>query len=102
LSLVETKEDRNAIGMCGIIKRDNMENPDIGFALLPASYGKGYAVEIANATLSYAIHELGIPKVAAITLPGNIKSIKLLERIGFKLIKTINSDNNEELLLYSN
>ena len=102
LSLVETKEDRNAIGMCGIIKRDNMENPDIGFALLPAFYGKGYAVEIASATLSYAIHELGIPKVAAITLPGNIKSIKLLERIGFKFIKTINSDNNEELLLYSN
>jgi len=102
LSLVETKEDRNAIGMCGIIKRDNMENPDIGFAFLPASYGKGYAVEIASATLSYAIHELGIPKVAAITLPGNIKSIKLLERIGFKFIKTINSDNNEELLLYSN
>jgi RimJ/RimL family protein N-acetyltransferase len=102
LSLVETKEDRNAIGMCGIIKRDNMENPDIGFALLPRFCDKGYAFEITSATLSYAIYELGIPKVAAITLAGNLRSIRLLGKMGFKLIKTINSDNNEELLLYSN
>jgi RimJ/RimL family protein N-acetyltransferase len=51
--------------------------------------------------LSYAIHELGIPKVAAITLPGNLRTIRLLEKMGFKFIKTINSDSDEELLLYS-
>ena len=101
-SMVETKNNQAAIGMCGIIKRGNMENPDIGFAFLPRFYGKGYAFEIASATLSYAIQELGIPKVAAITLPGNLRSIMLLEKMGFKFIKPINSDNNEELLLYSN
>jgi RimJ/RimL family protein N-acetyltransferase len=102
LSMVETKNDQAAIGMCGIIKRDNMENPDIGFAFLPRFYGKGYAFEIASATLSYAIHELGIAKVAAITLRGNLRSIRILEKIGFKFIKTIKSDKNEEMLLYSN
>lgn len=101
LCLVEKKEDEMAIGMCGIIKRDNIENPDIGFAFLPGFYGYGYAFEIASATLSYAIHKLAIPKIAAITLPENLRSIRLLEKVGFKFIKTINSDNNEELLLYS-
>jgi RimJ/RimL family protein N-acetyltransferase len=102
LSMVEKKEDQTAIGMCGIIKRDNMENPDIGFAFLPRFYGKGYAFEIATATLSYAKDKLGIPKIAAITLAGNLRSIRLLEKMGFRFIKTINSNSDKELLLYSN
>src|SRR6478736_8102385 len=51
LSLVEEKGNRKSIGMCGILKRDSLENPDIGFALLPEFVGKGYAFEIALATV---------------------------------------------------
>lgn len=99
LSMVETK-DGQPIGMCGILKRETLENPDIGFAFLKEFTGKGYAYEIANATLSYAMSKLKIPKVSAITLPNNIKSIKLLEKIGMKLIKPFLSEKNEELLLF--
>ena len=58
LSLVEKKDNNKAIGMCGIINRDNLDNPDIGFALLPEYHGYNFAYEIANATMIYAKKEL--------------------------------------------
>ena len=103
LSLVERKEDKKAIGMCGIIRRDNLDSPDIGFAFLPEYNGQGYAYEIAYATLQYANDQLKFSKIAAITLPQNEKSIRLLEKIGLKFIKPFSFPNSqEELLLYSN
>jgi RimJ/RimL family protein N-acetyltransferase len=99
LSMVETK-DGLPIGMCGIIRRANLEHPDIGFALLEEFGGNGYAYEIASATLTYAINDLKVPKLSAITLPNNTRSIKLLERIGMKFIKSFLSEKNEELLLF--
>ncbi len=103
LSLVEKKDDRKPIGMCGIIRRDFLENPDLGFAFLPAFYGKGYAFEIASATLNYAKHKLGLLKISAITLPENSRSIRLLEKIGLRFMITFSLPNSKEtLLLYSN
>lgn len=102
LSLVETKSDQNPIGMCGILKRDNLENPDIGFAFLPAFTGKGFAFEIANATITYAKELLKLPVIFAITVPENKSSIRLLEKIGLKFQKQFNLPNNDtELMLFS-
>jgi RimJ/RimL family protein N-acetyltransferase len=102
LSMVERKEDGKKIGMCGIIKRDTLENPDIGFAFLPEYSGQGYAFEIADATMNYAKEKLGIEKISAITVAGNERSVKLLEKIGMKFEKVILfGDKSEELLLYN-
>lgn len=102
LWLVEVKSDKTSIGMCGIIKRDNLENPDIGFAFLPAFTGKGFAYEIANATLAFAINTLKIPVILGITIPANKASIKLLEKIGLKFSKTFNLPNDpNSLMLFS-
>ena len=101
LSLVELKRDHNPIGMCGIIKRDNLENPDIGFAFLPAFMGVGFAFEIANATMNYAMDKLNLKQVLAITVPHNIASRKLLEKIGMEFIRDIYlPGDNEKLLLF--
>jgi RimJ/RimL family protein N-acetyltransferase len=89
--------------MCGLLKRDNLENPDIGFALLPDYIGQGYGYEIAQATVKFALKELKLLKLSAITKPGNRKSIRLIEKIGLKFEKTFRMTNDEEeLLLYSN
>jgi RimJ/RimL family protein N-acetyltransferase len=102
LSMVEIKENKKPIGMCGIIKRDNLENPDIGFAFLPEFTGKGYGYEIASATLSYAINQLNIPTVWAIAQKDNVKSIRLLEKIGLTFSRTFSFPNSDEkLLLFS-
>lgn len=103
LSMVERKEDAIPVGMCGIIKRDNLENPDIGFAFLPEFNGKGYGYEIASATLAYAKNQLNLPIISAIVMAENTRSIKLLEKIGLKFIKHFTFPNStDELLLYSN
>lgn len=103
LSLVELKNEKIPIGMCGIIKRDNLENPDIGFAFLPDFTGKGYAFEIANATMSYAKEKLNLSIIYAITVSNNKPSINLLEKLGMKFIKLFCLPNDdEELMLFSN
>ncbi|MEO7988139.1 MAG: GNAT family N-acetyltransferase [Chryseolinea sp.] len=103
LLLVELKSDQISIGTCGILKRDSLENPDIGFAFLPEFTGKGYAFEVAHATLTYAKDELKLETIYAITIPSNIKSIQLLKKMGLGFVKTIyDPKDNSELLLYSN
>ena len=102
LSLVELKTDRTPIGMCGLLKRDYLEHPDIGFAFLPDYTGKGYAYEIAKEVVRFGLRELQMTKILAIVLPENSSSVKLLEKLGFKHGENIISpDTNEELCLYS-
>jgi RimJ/RimL family protein N-acetyltransferase len=103
LWLVETREDGTPIGLCGILKREHLEHPDIGFAFLPAYNGKGYALEAAGATLSHAKEVFGIAKVQAIVLPANAASIRLLEKLGLTFVASFTfPDGKDELFLYSN
>lgn len=103
LWLVEIIEDRKPIGMCGIINREYLDNPDIGFAFLPKYQGQGYAFEVVSATMDYAKQHLQILKMEAITIAENEKSIRLLEKIGLRFSKTFCfPDSKDALLLYSN
>ncbi len=98
LSLVQRKENGIPIGMCGLLKRETLEYPDIGFAFLPQYQDKGYAYEIAAATLEYAADILQIGHICAITLPENQKSIKLLKKLQFVFARSFSSAKNGELL----
>ncbi len=101
LSMVELKPQATPIGMCGLVKRDTLDDVDIGFAMLPEFTGKGYGYEIASATLDYARNELGLKRIVAITVGYNKASIALLEKVGLKYEQTINIPNDdEELLLF--
>ncbi|MEO5591406.1 MAG: GNAT family N-acetyltransferase [Chitinophagaceae bacterium] len=93
------KSTAEAIGICGIIKRDTLEDKDIGFALLPEYTGNGYAYEMAAATLQHAKKELGVKRIVAITLPANIRSINLLTKLGLVYEKMISFPDKEEVLM---
>lgn len=80
IALADTDE---VIGMCGILKRDTLPDPDLGYALLSRHEGNGYAIEAAAATLRAAREYLGIGRVLAITHPDNAGSIRLLRKLGF-------------------
>jgi [ribosomal protein S5]-alanine N-acetyltransferase len=96
------KLTQNPIGMCGLMKRDTLEDVDIGFAFMPDSVGKGYGFEAASATLKYAHNELHLPKVIAIVDPDNVVSIALIKKIGLHFEKMIKmSENDIELMLFS-
>ncbi|NOS83601.1 MAG: GNAT family N-acetyltransferase [Ignavibacteria bacterium] len=99
--LVELKATGDKTGMCGLVKREGLDDIDLGFALLPQYENKGYAAESSLAVIQYAKNILNIDKLAAITLPSNLSSIKLLEKLGMKFDKKINiPGDQEELLLY--
>jgi RimJ/RimL family protein N-acetyltransferase len=72
------------IGMCGLIKRDGLEDVDIGYAFLPEYWSQGYASESASAVLAYARDTLGIRRILGITTPDNTGSIRVLEKAGLK------------------
>ncbi len=84
LYLVQLKEAQTPIGMCGLIRREGLPEPDIGFAYLPAFWRKGLAHEAAVAVLNDARERLRLQRILAITSPDNDASIKLLERLGFE------------------
>jgi len=71
------------VGLSGLIKRDALEDVDIGYAFLPRYRGQGYAFDAAQAVVAHA-RSLGIPRLAAITTPGNAASIGLLLRLGMR------------------
>ncbi|HET7220624.1 MAG TPA: GNAT family N-acetyltransferase [Vicinamibacterales bacterium] len=83
LYVVETRTDQTPVGICGLLKRDTLEHPDLGFAFLPRFWSKGYAYEAASAVIQYGRAALGIERILAITSPDNAASIKLLQRLGF-------------------
>ncbi|MDT0554566.1 GNAT family N-acetyltransferase [Patiriisocius hiemis] len=97
--LVSLKESSIAIGACGLYKREDLDNPDIGFAFLPDYIGKGYGYESAKAVLDFAFSTLQLHKILGFTVKENIASIKLLEKLGLKEIGTYDYDSKEEYLL---
>lgn len=78
---VSRKSDGAMIGICGLFRRDNLEEPDIGFAFLPDYCGQGYGFEAAEATIRYATDDLGINALIAIVSPENAPSRGLLEKL---------------------
>ncbi|MGA3675530.1 GNAT family N-acetyltransferase [Lysinibacillus agricola] len=102
LYLVERNEDRSPVGICGLVKRDLLEDVDIGFAFLPTYWGKGYAYEAASAVLAYGLDTLGLKRIVAITSQDNYASAKLLEKVGLKFERLVQlSNDEEELRLFS-
>jgi len=98
LCLVERKSDTMPVGMCGMLNRDALECPDIGFAFLPAYQANGYALEIAQATVDHARNKLRLSRIAAITVPGNSRSIRLLEKLGFGYVRSFSFPGSQEVL----
>ena len=95
LYAVEIKESHTPIGMCGLLKREELPDPDIGFALLPDYWNKGFAFEAAAAVLQDARQKRD--RILAITTPHNAASIALLERLGFGFDRFIRMPNGEQL-----
>jgi [ribosomal protein S5]-alanine N-acetyltransferase len=100
LYLVVLKNENAPIGICGLLKRETLQDVDLGFALLPEFVGKGYAYESASAVLQYGRTVLGLKRIVAITTPSNGNSKSLLTRLGFAFEKNV-KQNNEELMLFA-
>jgi len=85
LWLVETREaDPVPIGLCGLVSREGLDAPDIGFALLPEWWSLGLAHEAASAVMAHSRRVVGLERVLAIANPDNLSSVRLLQKLGFR------------------
>jgi len=101
LYLTELKDGGVPIGICGLIKRDALEDVDIGFAFLPKFWAKGYAYESASAVMTYGKDVLGLRRIVAITSPDNHASAKLLGELGLQFERMVKlSEDAEEVRLF--
>jgi RimJ/RimL family protein N-acetyltransferase len=102
LYLVVLQETGESMGMCGLIKRETLEDVDIGYAFLPKFWGKGYAVEAARAVRDFAKDMIGLKRIVAITDPANEGSIRVLEKIGLRFERMVRlSADDIELKLFA-
>ena len=95
LYLVQLKGSGVPIGICGLLKRETLQDIDVGFAFLPRFWSKGYAVESAAAVMDHGRSVLGIGRIVAITAPENYGSIKVLEKIGLRFEGVIRLSEGE-------
>jgi RimJ/RimL family protein N-acetyltransferase len=99
--LYATCLDGVPIGMCGLVKRDELADPDVGFAFLHKHCSKGYALESASAVLTYGAEALKLRRIVAITTPQNLRSIGVLEKIGLKFERLVRlNEQGPELKLF--
>lgn len=98
---VMRKSDGALIGICGLFRRENLHQPDIGFAVLPEYRGLGLTAEAARAVVLHARDDLGLAYLTAIVSPGNLASIGLIEKLGLTFDRSITMpDDQEEIRLY--
>jgi RimJ/RimL family protein N-acetyltransferase len=96
------KYSGETIGMCGLVKRDSLQDVDIGYALLPAYRNRGYALEAARCVMDWATGELGLRRLAAIVDPTNTDSIALLGKLGMAPEGMVRLSQDEEpICLYA-
>ena len=99
---VALRDSDEPLGICGLIRRETLDDVDLGFAFLPRHVGRGYATEAAAASLEHGWRDLGLRRVVAITLPANLRSIRVLEKVGLRFERMIRmAGDEEELALYA-
>jgi RimJ/RimL family protein N-acetyltransferase len=101
-ALVELKDTHLPIGICGLIRRDTIDDVELRFAFVPESWSKGYAFEAASAMITYAHDKHGLKRLVAITSQENFASINLLVKLGFYFDRMVRlPDEKEELRLFA-
>lgn len=95
------KGEGTRVGICGLFRRDHLDHPDIGFAVLPKYCARGLAGEAARAVLVHARDELQLGELTAIVAPGNAPSIGLIEKLGLRFRRMITMPGEDtEICLY--
>ncbi|MEJ2127609.1 MAG: GNAT family N-acetyltransferase [Woeseiaceae bacterium] len=94
---ISLKGDDTPVGICGLFRRDGLDEPDIGYSTLPDHCGRGYAYEAAVAVVDYSRDELALDRLIAIISPGNDASIGLIRKLGFEFerMHTMPGDDRE-------
>lgn len=99
---IELRASGERIGICGLFRRESLDDPDIGFALLPDYCRQGYGEEAALAVVEHARDDLALRTLTAIVSPDNAASIRLIEKLGLRFCRMITMPGDAQAIcLYS-
>jgi RimJ/RimL family protein N-acetyltransferase len=102
LWLVEARDSRVPMGICGLLKRDGLDDVEVGYAFLPEFWSKGYALESASASVAYARDVLGLKRIVAVTNGDNESSIRVLRKMGFEYERMVRlAEGTPEIMLFA-
>ncbi len=94
--------DGATVGMCGLVRRDGLDDVDLGYAFLPTARGQGLAREAATAVLAHAFEAVRLQRVVAVTNPDNVASRRVLEAIGMRFERRLRLPaHDDDSLLYA-
>lgn len=100
--LVEVKATCEPVGICGLLKRETLEDVDLGFSFLERFWSQGFAFEAALAVMDYGWTVAKLSRIVAITVPHNPSSIRLLEKLGMRFEKMVQlTPDPPELMLFA-
>lgn len=83
---VHTKPGMEFIGWCGLKYRPERDEVDLGYRFIKTAWGKGFASEAAMASINYGFEKLGLRRIVGRAMPGNIASLKVLEKCGMRFV----------------
>ena len=98
LYTVRLKSDQSPIGVCGFLLREYLDNPDIGFAILPQFENLGLISEAAEACMMKA-RDWGFNTIYGLTTEQNEASKKVLKKLGMELVDR--HPDGDILLIYA-
>jgi len=84
---VEEKAGGALLGYCGLGLPAESPGVELVYMLARSAWGRGLATEASVAVLRYAFEELGLERVYALTMPGNVRSRRVLERVGMEYLR---------------
>lgn len=78
-------EDGTLIGNCGVrLAEAGAEVGDLGYEIAPATWGRGYATEAAEAMVRFGFEELGLHRIWSHTVAENAASQRVMEKLGMR------------------
>jgi RimJ/RimL family protein N-acetyltransferase len=80
---VETRDGGEVVGRVGFIDPAGWPGFELGWIIAKPHWGHGYATEAARAAYDYAIHTLKRERVISLIRPGNDRSVRVAEKLGF-------------------
>lgn len=93
---VAALETGQPLGICGLVRRDGLDHPDIGYAFLSRHWGQGFAEEAARGCIDYGREALGLGTVVAVTTLTNFASMRVLEKVGLRRSGTVRLPGRED------
>jgi [ribosomal protein S5]-alanine N-acetyltransferase len=86
---VDNRSTGTFIGQCGILAAKSMDEDagseiDLAYHFVRASWNKGYAAEAATAVLTYGLGSIGLDSIIAVTVPENVGSWRVMEKVGMR------------------